>query len=55
MRFRQGGFLRLPSDEPEEIQLFSKATAKKSGSTQCKDTLWQPMYKSLYQAPQGIV
>jgi predicted phage terminase large subunit-like protein len=22
MRFRQGGFLRLPSDEPEEIQWF---------------------------------
>ena len=21
-RFRQGGFIRLPSDEPEEIQLF---------------------------------
>jgi hypothetical protein len=22
MRFRQGGFLRLPSDEPEEVQWF---------------------------------
>jgi predicted phage terminase large subunit-like protein len=22
MRFRQGGFIRLPNDEPEEIQLF---------------------------------
>ena len=22
MRFRQGGFLRLPTDEPEEIQYF---------------------------------
>jgi predicted phage terminase large subunit-like protein len=24
MRFRQGGFLRLPSDEPEEIQYFRR-------------------------------
>jgi hypothetical protein len=22
MRFRQGGFIRLPSDEPEEIKYF---------------------------------
>jgi len=22
MRFRQGGFIRLPNDEPEEIGLF---------------------------------
>lgn len=25
MRFRQGGFLRLPSDEPEEIKLFKSS------------------------------
>ena len=24
MRFRQGGFIRLPSDEPEEIKYFSR-------------------------------
>ena len=24
MRFRQGGFIRLPSDEPEEIQYFKQ-------------------------------
>jgi len=22
MRFRNGGFIRLPSDEPEELQFF---------------------------------
>jgi len=26
MRFRQGGFIRLPSDEPEEIQYFKRRT-----------------------------
>jgi predicted phage terminase large subunit-like protein len=26
MRFRQGGFLRLPSDEPEDIKVLSKGT-----------------------------
>jgi phage terminase large subunit-like protein len=25
MRFRQGGFLRLPSDEPEEIKYFKSS------------------------------
>ena len=25
MRFRQGGFLRLPTDEPEEIQYFKSS------------------------------
>jgi hypothetical protein len=25
MRFRQGGFLRLPSDEPEEIKWFKNS------------------------------
>jgi predicted phage terminase large subunit-like protein len=24
MRFRQGGFLRLPSDEPEDVQYFRR-------------------------------
>ena len=24
MRFRQGGFIRLPSDEPEEQQYFKR-------------------------------
>jgi phage terminase large subunit-like protein len=24
MRFRQGGFIRLPSDEPDEIQYFKR-------------------------------
>jgi len=24
MRFRQGGFIRLPSDEPEETKYFSR-------------------------------
>ena len=24
MRFRQGGFIRLPSDEPEEVQYFKR-------------------------------
>lgn len=28
MRFRQGGFIRLPSDEPEEIQLFKSKRRK---------------------------
>lgn len=27
MRFRQGGFIRLPSDEPEEIKLFKSQRA----------------------------
>jgi len=27
MRFRQGGFLRLPSDEPEEIKYFRSKKA----------------------------
>ena len=29
MRFRQGGFLRLPIDEPEEIQWFKSRRAEK--------------------------
>jgi hypothetical protein len=29
MRFRQGGFLRLPSDEPEEIQWFKSSRREK--------------------------
>jgi hypothetical protein len=28
MRFRQGGFIRLPSDEPDEIQLFKSKRKK---------------------------
>jgi len=28
MRFRQGGFIRLPSDEPEEVQLFKSKRRK---------------------------
>jgi predicted phage terminase large subunit-like protein len=28
MRFRQGGFIRLPSDEPDEIQLFKSKRRK---------------------------
>jgi predicted phage terminase large subunit-like protein len=28
MRFRQGGFIRLPSDEPEDIQLFKSKRRK---------------------------
>ena len=28
MRFRQGGFLRLPSDEPDEIQWFKSSKSK---------------------------
>ena len=24
MRFRQGGFIRLPTDEPEEVQYFKR-------------------------------
>jgi hypothetical protein len=27
MRFRQGGFLRLPSDEPEEQKFFKRRNA----------------------------
>jgi hypothetical protein len=27
MRFRQGGFIRLPSDEPDEIKYFQVAQA----------------------------
>ena len=27
MRFRQGGFIRLPSDEPEDIKFFRRRTA----------------------------
>jgi predicted phage terminase large subunit-like protein len=29
MRFRQGGFLRLPSDEPEEIKWFRSSSREK--------------------------
>jgi predicted phage terminase large subunit-like protein len=28
MRFRKGGFIRLPSDEPEEIQYFKSRRRK---------------------------
>jgi predicted phage terminase large subunit-like protein len=31
MRFRQGGFLRLPTDEPEPIQLFKSSRARRQG------------------------
>jgi hypothetical protein len=27
MRFRQGGFIRLPSDEPEEVHYFKRRAA----------------------------
>jgi len=27
MRFRQGGFITLPSDEPDEVQYFRKKSA----------------------------
>jgi hypothetical protein len=27
MRFRQGGFVRLPSDEPEEITYFKRRSS----------------------------
>jgi hypothetical protein len=27
MRFRQGGFIRLPNDEPEDIKYFRRRTA----------------------------
>jgi hypothetical protein len=27
LRFRQGGFIRLPSDEPEEQRFFKRKTA----------------------------
>ena len=29
MRFRQGGFIRLPNDEPEEIYGFRSGSQKK--------------------------
>jgi hypothetical protein len=29
MRFRQGGFLRLPSDEPEDIRYFKGYRAER--------------------------
>jgi hypothetical protein len=29
MRFRQGGFLRLPSDEPEDIRYFKGHRAER--------------------------
>ena len=31
MRFRQGGFLRLPSDEPDELKYFRGARGHKRG------------------------
>jgi phage terminase large subunit-like protein len=36
MRFRQGGFLRLPSDEPEDIRYFQRLP-QRAVLTQCKD------------------
>jgi hypothetical protein len=31
LRFRQGGFIKLPSDEPEPIQWFKSSRARSRG------------------------
>jgi hypothetical protein len=45
MRFRQGGFIRLPTDEPEEIRYFKQ---------KARWILLMAIEKGLYAAPEGL-
>ena len=42
LRFRQGGFIRLPTDEPEDNFLFKSVPQRKLRTI--KDTLWRQIW-----------